>query len=167
LTYEHEIIMAVIIGLSAFIITLVGASAELARTLLKVANIIESAENEARLIAADISVLSCSLTQLSKVVETAHPETDRLREITVVLITACTTLIQDLAVLIGGPSPSNTTRRTFVMPYLRLRFRWMMKGPKVMFAKSLVDSFKTTIILLMSTMDLATTMHQIAPETVR
>jgi hypothetical protein len=48
--------MAEIVGLAASIITFVGASAELARTLLKVANIIESAEYEARLIAADILV---------------------------------------------------------------------------------------------------------------
>ena len=39
----------------------------------------------------------------------------------------------------------------------------MMNGPKVMFMESLVDSCKTTIILLVSTMDLATALHRHAP----
>lgn len=159
--------MAEIIGLAASLITLVGASAELARTLLKVANAIGSAEYEARLIAADILVFSCSLTQLSKLVELAHPETRKLREITAVLIKACDILISDLARLIGGPIPFHTTPHALLMPYLRLRFRWMMNGPKVLFLKSLVDSFKTTIILLVSTMDLATAIHGNAPNSIK
>jgi hypothetical protein len=159
--------MAEVVGLAASIITLAGTSAQLARTLLKVANIIESAEYEARLIAADISVFSCSLAQLRKLLELASPETDKLREITIVLIAACTTLIEDLTLLIGDPLPHNPTRRAFIMPVLRLRFRWLMNGPRVMFVKSMVDSFKTTILLLVSTMDLATEIHRDPPESTR
>jgi hypothetical protein len=156
--------MAEVIGLAASILTLAGASAQLARTLLKVANIIESAEYEARLIAADISVFSSSLAQLRKVLDLACPETDKLREITVVLISACTTLIEDLSLLIGDSIPLNSARRAFLMPLLRLRFRWLMNGSKILFVKSMVDSFKTTIILLVSTMDLATEIHRNAPD---
>ncbi|KAF2819785.1 hypothetical protein CC86DRAFT_471868 [Ophiobolus disseminans] len=159
--------MAEVIGLVASIITLGAASAELANTLLKVVNIIESAEYEMRLIATDILVFSHSLTQLSKVVELAHPETHKLREITEVLITACNILIEDLRALIGDPLPYHTARRALLMPYLRLRFRWMTNGPKVMFIKSLLDSFKTTILLLVSTMDLATALHHNAPEPIK
>jgi hypothetical protein len=92
--------MAEVIGLAVSIITHVGASAELARTLLKVSNMIKSAKYEAQITAAAaIYILSCSLTQLSTVVEIAHPETGRLRGITVVLLTVCKTLIQDLTEL--------------------------------------------------------------------
>jgi hypothetical protein len=159
--------MAEVIGLAASILTLAGASAQLARTLLKVANIIESAEYEARLIAADISVFSSSLAQLRKVLDLVCPETDKLREITVVLISACTTLIEDLTLLIGDPIPLNSARRAFLMPLLRLRFRWLMNGSKIMFVKSMVDSFKTTIILLVSTMDLATEVHHNTSESTK
>jgi hypothetical protein len=159
--------MAEIIGLAASLITLAGASAQLARTLLEVANVIKSAAYEARLIAADVSVFSSSLTQLSMVVEISHPKTEKLREITVVLIAACRTLIEDLRMLIGDPIQHDPARRAFSIPLIRFRFRWMKVGPKVMFVKSLVDSFKATIIVLVSTMNLAVAVQQGAPESIR
>ena len=159
--------MAEIIGLAASLITLAGASAQLARTLLEVANVIKSAEYEARLIAADISVFSSSLTQLSMVVDLPHSKTEKLREITVVLIAACRTLIEDLKMLIGEPVQRDTARLAFTMSLLRFRLRWMKVGPKVMFVKSLVDSFKTTIIVLVSTMNLAVMLQRDAPESIR
>jgi hypothetical protein len=110
--------------LAVSIITHVGASAGLARTLLKVANMIKSTKYEAQLTAADISVFSCSLTQLSTVVEIAHPETDRLCGITAVLLTACKTLIQDLTELIGDPLSYKTNHhRAFVIQNLQIRFK--------------------------------------------
>ncbi|KAI4661485.1 uncharacterized protein J4E88_010979 [Alternaria novae-zelandiae] len=159
--------MAEVIGLAASLITLAGTSAQLARTLLQVANVIKSAEYEARLIAADISVFSNSLTQLSTVVDLPHPKTEKLREITVFLIAACSTLIEDMKMLIGEPIQKDPRRRAFTMPLIRFRFRWMKIGPKVMFVKSLVDSFKTTILVLVSTMNLAVALQRDAPESIR
>ena len=159
--------MAEIIGLAASLITLAGASAQLARTLLEVANVIKSAEYEARLIAADISVFSSSLTQLSMVVDLPHSKTEKLREITAVLIAACRTLIEDLRMLIGEPIQNDPRRRAFTISLIRFRFRWMKVGPKVMFVKSLVDSFKTTIIVLVSTMNLAVVLQRDTPESIR
>ncbi|KAF7567831.1 Trichoplein multi-domain protein [Pyrenophora tritici-repentis] len=95
------------------------------------------------------------------------PETDKLREITVVLIAACTTLIEDLTLLISDPLPPNSARRAFLMPVVRLCFRWLMNRSRVIFVKSIVDSFKTTIILLVSTMDLATKIHRNVPYSTR
>ncbi|KAH6875014.1 hypothetical protein BKA58DRAFT_437013 [Alternaria rosae] len=158
--------MAEIIGLAASLITLAGASAQLARTLLEVANVIKSAEYEARMIAADISVFSSFLTQLSMVVDLPHTKTEKLREITVVLIAACRTLIEDLRMLIGEPVQRDTARLAFTMSLLRFRLRWMKVGPKVMFVKSLVDSFKTTIIVLVSTMNLAVVLQRDTPESI-
>lgn len=159
--------MAEVIGLAASLITLAGASAQLARTLLEVANVIKSAEYEAKLIAADINVFSSSLTQLSMVVDLPHSKTEKLREITVVLIAACRALIEDLRMLIGEPIQRDTARLALTMSLLRFRFRWMKVGPKVMFVKSLVDSFKTTIIVLVSTMNLAVVLERNAPELIR
>jgi len=159
--------MAEIIGLAASLITLAGASAQLARTLLEVANVIKSAEYEARLIAADISVFSSSLTQLSMVVDTPHIKTEKLREITVVLIAACKTLIKDLRMLIGEPVLHDLTRCAFIISLIQFRFRWIKVGPKVMFVKSLVDSFKTTILVLVSTMNLAVVLERNAPDSIR
>lgn len=159
--------MAEIVGLVASLITLAGATAKLAETLLKAVNILQSAQMEARYIAMDISTLSSTLTQLSQVLEISHSKTDKLREITAVLIVACKTLIEDLTELIGDPGPYNAAQRRIMMPYLKLRFRWVMNGPKVTFLKSLVDSFKTTTILLVSTMNLATAHQRGAPDSIR
>jgi len=159
--------MAEVIGLVASLITLAGASAQLARTLLDVANVIKSAEYEARLIAADINVFSSSLTQLSMVVDTPHIKTEKLREITVVLIAACKTLIEDLKMLIGEPVQQDPARRAFIISLIQFRFRWIKVGPKVMFVKSLVDSFKTTILVLVSTMNLAVVLERNAPDSIR
>ncbi|KAI4940452.1 hypothetical protein J4E86_010832 [Alternaria arbusti] len=158
--------MAEVIGLVASLITLAGASAQLARTLLDVANVIKSAEYEARLIAADINVFSSSLTQLSMVVDTPHIKTEKLREITVVLIAACKTLIEDLKMLIGEPVQQDPARRAFIISLIQFRFRWIKVGPKVMFVKSLVDSFKTTILVLVSTMNLAVVLERNAPDSI-
>jgi hypothetical protein len=159
--------MAEVIGLAASLITLAGASAQLARTLLEVANVIKSAEYEARLIAADINVFSMSLTQLSMAVDLSNSRTEKLREITAVLIAACKTLIEDLRMLIGEPLQYDPSRRAFTMSMIRFRFRWMKVGPKVMFFKSLIDSFKTTTIVLVSTMNLAVVLQQDAPGSIR
>ncbi|KAF2676202.1 hypothetical protein K458DRAFT_424945 [Lentithecium fluviatile CBS 122367] len=159
-------IMAEIIGLTASLITLAGTGAKLADTLLKVANIIKSAECEASMLAADIQIFSASLTQLSKVLEASHPATTQLRDITVVLINACKALIEELRILIGDPLPYMSTGRSFSIAILRLRFRWLIHSAKVTFLKSLIDSFKFTTLLLVSSMDLATALHRHAPESI-
>ncbi|KAI4679800.1 hypothetical protein J4E81_010317 [Alternaria sp. BMP 2799] len=158
--------MAEVIGLVASLITLAGASAQLATTLLDVANVIKSAEYEARIIAVDINGLSSYLTQLSMIVDTPNIKTEKLREITVVLIAACKTLIEDLKMLIGQPVQHDPARRAFTISMVRFRFRWMRVGPKVMFVKSLIDSFKTTIVVLVSTMNLAVVLERNAPESI-
>jgi hypothetical protein len=155
--------MAEIIGLTASLITLAGTGAKLADTLFKVANVIKSAEYEARLLAADIQIFSSSLTQLSKVLEWSHPATIQLGDITVVLINACKALIAELHLLIGDPLPYCSTNRPFSIAIIRFRFKWFMHGAKVTFLKSLIDSFKFTTLLLVSTMDLATAFHRHAP----
>jgi len=101
------------------------------------------------------------------IVDVPHCRTEKLREITVVLIAACRTLIEDLNMLIGEPVQRDTARLAFTMPILRFRLRWMKVGPKVMFVKSLIDSFKTTIIVLVSTMNLAVVLERNAPESIR
>ncbi|KAF2111373.1 hypothetical protein BDV96DRAFT_181880 [Lophiotrema nucula] len=158
--------MAEVIGLTASLITLAGTGAKLAGTLFKVANIIRSAECEARVLAADIQIFSASLTQLSKVLELSHPATNQLRDITVVLINACQALNEELNIRIGDPLPYTSKRRFFTMEMLSLRFRWLIHGEKVAFLKSLIDSFKFTTLLLVSTMDLATALHRHAPESI-
>jgi hypothetical protein len=107
--------MAEVVRLGASISTLTGTCAALGRILLIAANIVESAEYEARLIAAHIFTFACSLTKLTKVV--------KLPKITGMLITACTTFMEHSSVLIGDSLPHNTICRTFVIPLLRLRFR--------------------------------------------
>jgi hypothetical protein len=101
--------------LGASISTLTGTCAALGRILLIAANIMESAEYEARLIAAHVFIFSCSLTKLNKVV--------KLQKITGMLIAAYITFMEHLTVLIGDSLPHHTSCRMFVIPLLRLRFR--------------------------------------------
>jgi hypothetical protein len=160
-------LMAEIIAFTASLITLAGVGAKLAETLRNVVNTLRSAEYEVGLIAADISIFACSLTQLSKIISNREiPEAKRLHEIVDVLIPACSALIDELKKLIGDPMDFRM-KHSLWMRVLSIRFKWLVQGPKVAFIKSLVESFKSTLIFLVSTMDLAVVIHQDAQYEVR
>lgn len=67
----------------------------------------------------------------------------------------------------GEPIQLDTAQHTFAITLLRFRLRWMKVGPRVVYVNSLVDSFKATIILPVSTMKLAVAVQQNAPEAIR
>lgn len=159
--------MAEIIGFTASLITLAGVGAKLADTLRNTVNTLRSAEYEAGMIAADISIFTCSLTQLSKIISDREvPEAERLHEIVGVLIPTCSALIEELQKLIGDPMDFRV-RNPLWMRALGLRFKWLVQGPKVAFIKNLMESFKLTLIFLVSAMDLAVVIHQDAQYEIR
>lgn len=155
--------MAEIIGLTASLITLAGVGAKLATTLRDATDALNSADHEARLIAADISIFASSLVQLSKTIPMVAnydiPEAGRLLEITEVLVLACTSLVDELQRYIGDPVGLRM-RGGLWMRALGWHFRWFFQRGKVGFVRSLMDSFKSTLVFLVSTMDLAVVMKQ-------
>jgi hypothetical protein len=149
--------------MAEFVASLIGIAslgAKVSLTLHKVASTLQSAQADARLIAADISIFTCTLTQLSKTISHCNvPEAAQLFEIAQVLVPACSALVNELQKLIGN-TDLYQMKGAFWMQILALRFRWLLNGPKVAFVKSLLESFKSTLVLLVSTMDLAVVMHQ-------
>lgn len=149
--------------MAEFVASLIGIASLGAKesiTLHQVVSTLKSAQNDARLIAADISIFTCTLTQLSKTISNCNvPEAAQLFEIAQVLVPACSALINELHKLIGN-TELYQMKGAFWMHVLSLRFRWLLNGPKVAFVKSLLESFKSTLVLLISTMDLAVVIHQ-------
>ncbi|KAJ4357665.1 Vesicle-Associated Membrane Protein 8 [Didymosphaeria variabile] len=151
----------------ASLIGIAGLGAKVSITLHKVVSTLNSAQNDARLIAADISIFTCTLTQLSKTISDCNvPEAAQLFEIAQVLVPACSTLVHELQRLIGN-TELYQMKGAFSVHLLALRFKWLLNGPKVTFVKSLLESFKSTLVLLISTMDLAVVMHQDAQSDVK
>lgn len=155
--------MAEIVGFTASLVTLAGLGAKLADTLRNTVSTLRSAEYEAGIITADISIFACSLTQLSKIISDHDvPEAERLHEIVGVLIPACSALIGELQKLIGDPMDLRM-RNSLWLRALGVRFKWLLQGSKVAFVKNLMESFKMTLILLVSAMDLAVVIQKDAP----
>lgn len=149
--------------MAEFVASLIGIAslgAKVSLTLHQVVSTLQSAQNDARLISADISIFTCTLTQLSKTISSCNvPEAAQLFEIAQVLVPACSALVNELHKLIGN-TELYQMKGSFWMHVLALRFRWLLNGPKVAFVKSMLDSFKSTLVLLISTMDLAVGIHQ-------
>lgn len=156
--------------MAEFVASLIGIAslgAKVSITLHKVVSTLHSAEKDARLIAADISVFACTLTQLSKTISDCRvPEAAQLFEIAQSLVPACSALVDELHKLIGN-TEMYQMKGTFWMHVLALRFRWLLNGPRVAFVKGLIADFKSTLVLLISTMDLAVVIHQDAHHDVK
>jgi hypothetical protein len=150
------------IGLVASIIGLAGAGAKLALILFQIADSIGSAGREARAVATEVSLFSQSLNAVSKCLEKKHEERNCLNEIAVVVTKACESLLDDLRAVLKQLAPS--ARFTF-LTYCH-RVRWILQKPKVNAMRSSVESFKSTLILLVTTMDSVEATHHNAPSAI-
>ncbi|PVH90590.1 hypothetical protein DM02DRAFT_429900 [Periconia macrospinosa] len=162
--------MAEIIGLTASLITLAGLGTKLAKTLRDATDALNSADHEAHLIAADISIFASSLVQLSKTLPMVAnydiPEAEKLLEVTEVLVLACSSLVDELQRYIGDPVVLRMKGGMW-MRALGWHFKWFFQMAKVAFVKRLMESFKSTLVFLVPTMDLAVGIQQDAQHEVR
>ncbi|ORY12802.1 hypothetical protein BCR34DRAFT_283533 [Clohesyomyces aquaticus] len=149
--------------LAASIFTLAKAATKLPDTLRIAISIIRSAESESRAIAADIQSFSLYLTQASKLVEDLDAaQTKTLHEISTILVPACHALIHKLEHLIGPLMPFGA-KRGLVAQWVRFYYAWIVNRRDVAFIRELIESFKSTLGLLLTTMTLAVAIHREAP----
>jgi hypothetical protein len=141
--------MAEAVALVASIVGLAGTGAKLALQLYTIADGIGSAGAEARSIAKEITLFSQSLTAVSKSLERDGNADMRLHEIAKAVVEAAEGLVTDLQCLVEDLRPKSTTT---MASYVK-RIKWVLKKSKVQMMRSSVESFKTTLILLVATID--------------
>lgn len=157
------------VGLVGCIISLAGVGAKLGIQLYAIADGVGSAGREARLIAAEVSVFSHSLTALSKSLRRPTSESSRLQEIAESLLVSCNAVLDQLSEIVCELAPlrpgSGSSRRT--VANLLARLKWMLQKPKVVFIRDSIDSFKSTLILLVMSMDFTEALDRHAPEEIK
>jgi hypothetical protein len=155
------------IGLVSGIISLAGVGAKLAKTLYQVADTIGSAGAEARLIAAEVSLFSHSLTAVSKLIDHPTPHTAKVCEVAEVSIAACRAVLQDVAELLEELQPirGRPSKNTFLG--VCAQAQWPLKRPRVEFLRASLASFKGTLTLLVASMDLTEAKERAAPDGIR
>lgn len=171
------------LGLVASIIALAGTGAKISLTLFAVADSIGSAARDARTIAREISGFSNALAAMSRCLERKTARSEQLREIALVLAEDCKTLLTDMTSLLGELASvqqagvEGNARGTRVnsmgssalgrVRSLPARVAWVFQKPKVVFMRSAVESFKSTLVLLVSSMDYAEAAEKHAPPAVQ
>ncbi|KAK5733004.1 hypothetical protein LTR17_010011 [Elasticomyces elasticus] len=157
--------MAEVLGLVSAFLTLAGAGARLGMTLYTIADGVGSAGREARLIADEVSLFSQALTALSKSLERKTSQTARLHTIAHELSASCQATLVELSALAEELSlPGGKKRRK--LPALVGKIKWMLQKPKVAFLRSSISSFKSTLILLVASMDYTEAVDRHAPDNI-
>lgn len=141
---------------------LAGAGAKLALVLFQIADSIGSAGKEARAVATEVSLFSQSLTAVSRCLEKKSDEQTALRRIALVVTEACESLLDDLRAVLKYlvTSPGSN-----FAAYCG-RVQWILRRPKVNAMRRSVESFKSTLVLLIATMDSVEATHHQAPDTI-
>jgi hypothetical protein len=148
--------------LCSSMIGLAGAGAKLALVLFQIADSIGSAGREARAVATEVSLFSQSLNAVSKCLEKKSDEQKCLKQIALVVTEACKSLLDDLrAVLKHLVFSPRLTLATYCH-----RVQWILQRPKVNAIRSSVESFKSTLVLLVATMDSVEATRHEAPDTI-
>jgi hypothetical protein len=150
------------IGLVASIIALAGTGAKLAMGLYTLADSIGSAGKEARQFASEISLFSQSLNAVSKSLDRKTDKNDRLVEIAQVVMKACESLLKDIRTQLQDLPRGQHTVRAYCA-----RIKWVLRKPKLRGIRVSIESFKSTLILLVATMDSAEASYCDAPEYIK
>lgn len=151
----------------ASIIALAGTGVALSRSLCNIADAIGSAGKEARLVAAEVSVFSHSLSELTHQLGKPTKASQRLSEISLVLKSSCQRVLEELRAEIPDDVPPCTSfRDAAAVKYLRVRMTWLLKKPKVLFLRQSMESFKMTLVLLVATMNYSEASCSEAPATI-
>ncbi|KAL9615634.1 MAG: hypothetical protein Q9160_009361 [Pyrenula sp. 1 TL-2023] len=143
------------IGLVASIIGVAGAGAKVSLTLFQIANALGSAADEVRFIAADTNALSLVLTNLSNVLRVrraiAASEGEEIAGATLLL---CRSILESTDELVSCLSPL-LERSCFTATQAALRLRWLFEKSKFMAHRQSLESLKSTLNLLVSTISFA------------
>ncbi len=141
-----------IFGVIASVSALVRIGAKLSCTLFSLSDGYGSAATELGDIAVDISMFSSTLRQLASTLETEeNPEYHLLANVNKV-VERCQDLFDHIGLLLSDLRSDGTK----VMDKLELvrKIRWHFRRPRVLLIRGTIDSFKTTLSLMLATQDL-------------
>lgn len=139
----------------ASIIQLADIGAKLSINLFSIAESVRSASADARMIAVEVSLFSTSLRSLGRCLENRLADNEALRDTTTSLMTSCKNIVQEVSALASGfdGKPSKTAAR------LLSGFRWTYKKSRISFLRSSLESLKSTMLLLIASVNLEDTTH--------
>ncbi|KAF2725905.1 hypothetical protein K431DRAFT_342743 [Polychaeton citri CBS 116435] len=139
------------IGLVASIIAVAGLGAKIGLTFYKIADELGSAGTEARTIGQEITTFSHTLTAFSQSIKGNTLNDPHLYDVAQSLFQNCRANLDDLDNLVtpvDKPDPAQSRRQS-----LKARWKWFLGKAKVSFLRSSLDSFKTTLLLLIGTLN--------------
>lgn len=139
------------IGLIASIIGVAGAGAKVSLTLFKIASQLGAAADEVRLVAGDASALSLVLTLLSNTLKARRANADDGEQIAGALVSLCRSVTQNSEELVRDLEPL-IKRDGSTVAQSMLRVRWIFGKPKFATHRQALESLKSTLNLLVSTM---------------
>jgi hypothetical protein len=138
------------IGLAAAIVGLAGAAVKLSMTLFEVADAVGSAGRQARMVATEVSLLSQALRELSRGLKKKISKRRSIEKTTRQLVRSCRRLISDLRTSLQGIAPTE-----YHTPKFLARVKWLFAKDKVDYVRSSLESLKSTLLLLVASIDFA------------
>ena len=153
------------IGLVASIVNIAGAGAQLSLTLYHIAETVGSAALEAQIIATEASLLSQSLTQLSKTLNAGSTVDGELRSVVRGVMRQCRTVLRELRRLTKELAPDKSQLpQCDKTPGFLKRLKWLLRRPRVLFLRSCISSFSANLNLLITSIDYKVAVDRRLPE---
>ncbi|KAI9700822.1 MAG: hypothetical protein M1836_002191 [Candelina mexicana] len=141
-----------IFGVVASVAALVKVGAALSYTLFSLSDGYGSAATELGDIAVDISMFSSTLKQLASTLETGENPDHHLLVNVNQVVERCQDLFDHIGLLLSDLR-NDGTKVMDKLEFVR-KMRWHFRRPKVLLIRGTIDSFKTTLSLMLATQDL-------------
>jgi hypothetical protein len=154
------------ISLIASIVQIAGIGAKVSITLFQFASALGSAGYDVRFVAADISALSLVLTHLSDTLRGRKSTESEGEQIAGAVVLLCRSVVDDSQELLKHLDPLvNATGSASINAALRVR--WIFEKSKFATHRQSLESLKSTLNLLVTTMSLAAAVETKAPVAVK
>lgn len=155
------------VALAASIIRIAGTAAELSLSIYQISDKVKAAKHELTTLAAEVSLFSQCLNTFSKTVEWAGSENVGFKDIAMTLVESCRALLLELAKVVYNIAPLGLSDDPDRKMGLGHRLKWVLKEPKVNSLRKSMESFKTTLLLLLSAADYAHAKDSDAPRIIQ
>jgi hypothetical protein len=151
------------LALVASIVGVAGAGTKLALTFYQIADALGTADQEVRVIAAETSAFSHVLSSVSKSLEGDTTAAAESRPIAKTILILCEDLLSDLTDLLNPLRMLVASKEGRRRARLSGRIRWIFVKSKVALHRRSLESLKTSLTLLVSTLDYAEVSQRNAP----
>lgn len=133
----------------ASVVQLADIGAGLALNLFSIAESVKSAASDARLIATEVTLFSNSLRAVGKSLDGKLESNNSLKQMVESLMTSCKDIIHELSGYANSLAVQSGHQAK-----LFGGLKWTFKKPRVNFLRSLLESLKSSMLLLIASIDL-------------